>query len=186
MDVTLRRDLRPMRLERRWSPGDVRSLAANDGIDPAERLDAEAGWSLGAFGQRGVMMPFTGLALSQGGERTWRRSVGWRLGPDISFGLEGTRREPPMTRRPDTASSSEPQPAVAAQASRAVQSGGGAFRGVRRRRNGSGNGQAGGGYSLPDAETAGAPSVLMDRPASSCGEGPAVWRLREMWRSFRP
>ena len=40
------------------------------------------------------MTPFAGLALSDAGDRTWRTGVRWTLGADLSFGLEGTRREP--------------------------------------------------------------------------------------------
>ena len=57
------------------------------------RLDAEAGYGLGAFGGRGVMTPFAGLSLSDAGVRTWRSGVRWTLGPDLSFGVEGASRE---------------------------------------------------------------------------------------------
>ena len=80
--------------ERLWGLSDARGLATNDSFEPAGRLDAEAGWGLGAFGGRGLMTPFAGLALSDAGDRTWRTGVRWTLGADISLGLEGTRREP--------------------------------------------------------------------------------------------
>ena len=80
--------------ERLWGLGDARGLAANDSFEPAGRLDAEAGYGLGVFGGRGLMTPFAGLALSDAGDRTWRTGVRWTLGADLSFGLEGTRREP--------------------------------------------------------------------------------------------
>ena len=79
--------------ERLWGLGDARGLAANDGFEPAGRLDAEAGWGLGAFGGRGLATPFAGLALSEAGERTWRTGVRWTLGPDTAFGVEGRLRE---------------------------------------------------------------------------------------------
>ena len=79
--------------ERLWSVRDARGLAANEEFDPAGRFDAEAGYGLGAFGDRGVMTPYAGLARSQGGDRAWRSGVRWALGPDIAFGLEGTRSE---------------------------------------------------------------------------------------------
>ena len=80
--------------ERLWSVRDARGLAANDEFDPAGRLDAEAGYGLGAFGGRGLITPYAGLALSEGGDRAWRSGVRWTLGTDVTFGLEGTRREP--------------------------------------------------------------------------------------------
>ena len=79
--------------ERLWGHADARGLAANDGFEPAGRLDAEAGWGFGAFGGRGLATPFAGLALSEAGDRTWRSGVRWTLGPDTAFGVEGTLRE---------------------------------------------------------------------------------------------
>ena len=80
--------------ERLRSLRDARAFAANDAFDPAGRLDAEAGYGLGAFGGRGLMTPYAGLALSETGGRAWRTGVRWTLGPDIAFGVEGTRSEP--------------------------------------------------------------------------------------------
>ena len=79
--------------ERLWGLRDARGLAANEDVEPAGRLDAEAGWGFGAFGGRGLVTPFAGLALSEAGERTWRSGVRWTLGPDLAFGVEGTLRE---------------------------------------------------------------------------------------------
>ena len=79
--------------ERLWGLSDARGLAGNDNVEPAGRLDAEAGYGFGAFGGRGLMMPFAGLALSEAGNRTWRTGVRWTLGPDLSFGVEGAFRE---------------------------------------------------------------------------------------------
>ena len=79
--------------ERLWGLRDARGLAGNDDVEPAGRLDAEAGWGFAAFGGRGLMTPFAGLALSDAGERTWRSGVRWTLGPDMAFGVEGTLRE---------------------------------------------------------------------------------------------
>ena len=79
--------------ERLWGLRDARGLAGNDDVEPAGRLDAEAGWGFGAFGGRGLTTPFAGLALSEAGDRTWRSGVRWTLGPDLSFGVEGAFRE---------------------------------------------------------------------------------------------
>ena len=79
--------------ERLWGLSDARGLAGNDNVEPAGRLDAEAGYGFGAFGGRGLMTPFAGLALSEAGNRTWRTGVRWTLGPDLSFGVEGAFRE---------------------------------------------------------------------------------------------
>ena len=80
--------------ERLWSTRDARGLGArDDSFEPAGRLEAEAGYGLGAFGGRGVMTPFAGLALSDAGNRTWRGGVRWTLGPDVAVGVEGALRE---------------------------------------------------------------------------------------------
>ena len=75
--------------ERLWSARDARGLAATDTFEPAGRLEAEAGYGLGAFGGHGVMTPFAGLSLSDAGNRTWRGGVRWTLGPTVAFGVEG-------------------------------------------------------------------------------------------------
>ena len=79
--------------ERLWGLRDARGLAGDDSFEPAGRLDTEAGWGFGAFGGRGLMMPFAGLSLSDAGDRAWRTGVRWTLGPDLSFGVEGSLRE---------------------------------------------------------------------------------------------
>ena len=80
--------------DRLWSLRDARHFAANDTFDPAARLDAEAGYGLGAFGGRGLMTPYAGFGLSETGARAWRTGVRWTLGPAVAFGVEGTRSEP--------------------------------------------------------------------------------------------
>ena len=79
--------------ERLWGLADARGLSGNDGVEPAGRLDAEAGWGFGAFGGRGLATPFAGLSLSDAGERTWRSGIRWTLGRDLAFGVEGRLRE---------------------------------------------------------------------------------------------
>ena len=66
---------------------------ANEAFEPAGYLDAEAGCGLAAFGGRGVVKPFACLALPESRARIWRIGVRWTLGPDIGFGVEGSRRE---------------------------------------------------------------------------------------------
>ena len=87
--------------ERLWSLRDARAFAANDAFDPAGRLDAEAGYGLGAFGGRRLMTPYAGLALSETGGRAWRTGVRWTLGPGVAFGVEGTRGEPANADAPE-------------------------------------------------------------------------------------
>ena len=80
---------------------DVRGLAANDPLRPAARLEAEAAYGLAAFGGRGAMTPFVGMALAEAGDRTWRTGIRWTLGAELAFGVEGTRREAANENAPD-------------------------------------------------------------------------------------
>ena len=40
-----------------------------------------------------MITPYTGLALSDGGSRTWRAGARWKLSDTTSVNLEGTREE---------------------------------------------------------------------------------------------
>ena len=81
-------------VDRLWSLADAQGLAANDDLDPAGRLDAEAGYGLGGPDGLGTVTPYAGLALSGAGERTWRVGARWQVAPSISLNLEGMRGEP--------------------------------------------------------------------------------------------
>ena len=80
---------------------DVRGLAANDPFRPAAQLEAEAAYGLAAFGGRGAMTPFVGMALAEAGDRTWRTGIRWTLRSELAFGVEGTRREAANEDAPD-------------------------------------------------------------------------------------
>ncbi len=59
----------------------------------AMRLDAEIGYGRSAVGGRGVLTPYGGLALSDGGNRTWRLGQRLEIGPAFHLSLEAERRE---------------------------------------------------------------------------------------------
>ena len=63
----------------------------SNGESPAARLDTEMGYGVAAFA--GVLTPYGGLALSEGGTRGYRLGARFRLGPAFEMGLEGERRE---------------------------------------------------------------------------------------------
>ena len=65
--------------------------SASNGASPAARLDTEMGYGLAAFA--GVLTPYGGLALSEGGTRGYRLGARFLLGPAFELGLEGERRE---------------------------------------------------------------------------------------------
>ena len=80
--------------ERLWSLGDARSLAGDAQIGAGSRLEAEVGygWRL-PITTRGTLTPYTGLSFSDRGTRAWRLGARLMMTRDVSFGLEGTRRE---------------------------------------------------------------------------------------------
>ena len=52
-------------------------IAGTDAHMPGGRLDAELGYGVPVFGGRGVVTPYTGLVVSEGGRRDLH--LGWRL-----------------------------------------------------------------------------------------------------------
>ncbi len=72
-------------------------LAANDPLagdaGTAMRLDAEIGYGRSAVGGRGVLTPYSGLALSGDGNRIWRLGQRLEIGPAFHLSLEAERRE---------------------------------------------------------------------------------------------
>ena len=74
-----------------WAMRDARGLA--EGAQAPGRLDAEAGYAMGAFGGSGVITPYGGFSMS--GDRRYR--AGWRLslGDSFNLSLEGDRTENP-------------------------------------------------------------------------------------------
>ena len=77
--------------ERLWGLGDARGLAPDAKVEAGQRLDAELGYGVGAH--PGVVTPFAGLGLADGGARRLRLGARWALGPATSLNLEGTRLE---------------------------------------------------------------------------------------------
>ena len=83
-------------LSRLWEGGVAGSGAGatgagTTGASPAARLDTEMGYGLAAFA--GVLTPYGGLGLSEGGTRGYRLGARFLLGPAFELSLEGERRE---------------------------------------------------------------------------------------------
>lgn len=57
------------------------------------KIETEFGYGVGAFGGRGVLTPYSGLSLSEDGARTWRLGGRLAAGQNLTFSLEGGRRE---------------------------------------------------------------------------------------------
>ena len=67
-------------------------LIRDEAFEAGSRLESELGYGLGAPRGLGVVTPYAGLGLAQGGERTWRLGTRWKLGDGFTLGVEGTRR----------------------------------------------------------------------------------------------
>ncbi len=72
--------------ERLWEQG----IAANDHT-PSARLEAELGYGLPALD--GLLTPYGGLGLSEGGDKSYRAGGRFVLGQMLELSLEGNRRE---------------------------------------------------------------------------------------------
>ena len=69
-----------------WARRSMAGLAREADL-PGARIDAEVGYGFG--GPRGLLTPYTGVALSQGGEH-WRAGARWSLGSAVDVSLEAT------------------------------------------------------------------------------------------------
>ena len=76
-----------------WSARDVAGLAPGGEFEATRRLNAELGYGLGAPRGLGLVTPYAGLSLADGGARAWRAGARWQVAQDVTLGLEGTRNE---------------------------------------------------------------------------------------------
>ena len=79
-------------VERLWSARDAAGLVRDDDFEAERRLEGEVGYGFGAPRGLGVVTPYAGLSLADGGGRAWRMGARWQVMPDLTLGLEGTRR----------------------------------------------------------------------------------------------
>ena len=68
-------------------------------FDPDARREAEVAYGLDAY--RGLLTPYTGVALTGNGE-TWRAGARWKLGPAFDVNLEASLREPTGDEKPES------------------------------------------------------------------------------------
>ena len=84
---------------RLWSQG-ATDMTVNDNKTRL-RLDAELGYGLGALSGFGLLTPYGGLSLLGEGERSYRLGSRLEVGPTLTMGLEGARRESSAISTPD-------------------------------------------------------------------------------------
>ncbi len=78
-------------MDRLWSQRAAADLARVGGFEPGSSLEAEAGYGFDL--RRGLLTPYTGVALTESGE-VWRAGARWKLGPAFDLALEGSLTEP--------------------------------------------------------------------------------------------
>ena len=78
---------------RLWSLDAAQGLSREPDIDAGRRLDARLAYGIGVPENRGVVTPYTGLSLADGGAHTVRAGVRWNVAPGAVLGVEGTRDE---------------------------------------------------------------------------------------------
>ena len=78
--------------EQLWSAHDARAFGSDQEFEASSRLEMDAGYGIGFADNRGVLTPYVGMTLGDGGNRTVRTGTRWQLGPDVVVGLEATRQ----------------------------------------------------------------------------------------------
>ena len=84
--------------EQLWARRSMAGLARGADLRDAS-LGAEVGY--GFVAPRGVLTPYTGVALSENGE-TWRAGARWKLGSAFDVSLEATLKEPAGDDEPES------------------------------------------------------------------------------------
>ena len=80
-----------------------RRLAPAGDFAAERRVETEVGYGLRGPHGIGLVTPYTGLSLGEGGGRAWRTGARWQLAPEATFGLEATRKEAEGAASPVTA-----------------------------------------------------------------------------------
>ena len=78
-------------LERLWQQPNASGFERNRALGPRSRLETELGYGLRAPIGHGVMTPYTGFSLTNGGAREMRVGARWALAPNAGMGLEASR-----------------------------------------------------------------------------------------------
>ena len=79
--------------EQHWSARDPSGLVRCEDFEDESRLDAELGYGVGGRRGIGVLTPYTGLTLGDGGTRTLRTGARWTIAPETTVSLDATREE---------------------------------------------------------------------------------------------
>ena len=83
----------PGGMERLQSHRETPGAGPERGFKPEGRLEAEIGYGLRGPHGAGLLTPHAGLSLSGRGTRRWRAGARWRVVPQTTLGIEGSREE---------------------------------------------------------------------------------------------
>ena len=79
--------------EQLWGAGDAGKLVGAETFEAKTHLDTEIGYGLGAPHQWGVVTPYAGVTLADGGQRTLRGGLRWNASHSATFALDAERQE---------------------------------------------------------------------------------------------
>ena len=80
-------------VEQLWTHRDATGLTPDGEFEAESRFETELGYGIGLRGNHGLLTPYTGLSLGEGGDRTWRTGTRWKMAEQATLGLEATRSE---------------------------------------------------------------------------------------------
>ena len=80
-------------VEQLWTHRDATGLTPDGEFEAESQFETELGYGIGLRGNHGLLTPYTGLSLREGGDRTWRTGTRWKMAEQATLGLEATRSE---------------------------------------------------------------------------------------------
>ena len=89
--------------EQLWSTRTAEELVSEAEFEAEQRIDAELGYGLRGPGGVGVLTPYTGLSLNDGGNRTLKAGARWNVADGATVGVEAAREETATQEKPTNA-----------------------------------------------------------------------------------
>ena len=80
-------------VDKLWGLRDAKRLAGNREFEAETRMEGEVGYGIGVPHTLGLVTPYAGLSVSDGGTRILRTGTRWQLSDDATLGVEATRSE---------------------------------------------------------------------------------------------